>query len=68
MAAHSRYNWGTGSDQGANTLGRIAEAMPSLELPYLNGLGLHFLVPQFVNQQNSFLFYIFFHKLDLYSI
>lgn len=33
-------------DQGANTLGRIAEAMPSLELPYLNGLGLHFLVPQ----------------------
>lgn len=42
-------------DQGANTLGRIAEAMPSLELPYLNGLGLHFLVPQFVQRKKAVL-------------
>lgn len=34
-------------DTGANTWQRIAEAMPALELPYLNGLGLFRLVPQF---------------------
>ena len=34
-------------DSGANTWGRVADAMPDLELPYLNGLGLFQLVPQF---------------------
>ncbi len=38
-------------DTGANTFGRIADALPELELPYLNGLGLHKLVPQFVRRQ-----------------
>lgn len=38
-------------DEGSNTLKRIADAMPDLELPYLNGLGLHQLVPQFSERQ-----------------
>lgn len=38
-------------DAGANTFGRIADALPELELPYLNGLGLYQLVPQFTQRQ-----------------
>lgn len=38
-------------DAGANTWQHIAEAMPALELPYLNGLGLSRLVPQFAERQ-----------------
>lgn len=38
-------------DTGANTMQRIAEAMPQLELPYLNGMGLSRLVPQFAARQ-----------------
>lgn len=41
------------NDTGANTFRRIADAMPELELPYLNGLGLHKLVPQFAQRQQS---------------
>ncbi len=40
-------------DAGSNTFQRIADAMPELELPYLNGLGLWKLVPQFSNRQKA---------------
>ena len=40
-------------DGGACTLQRIADAMPHLELPYLNALGLHRLVPQFADRQKA---------------
>lgn len=40
-------------DAGCNTLQRIAEAMPYLELPYLNSLGLYRLVPQFASRQKA---------------
>ena len=40
-------------DCGCNTFQRIADAMPELELPYLNGMGLHKLVPQFENRQKA---------------
>lgn len=38
-------------DAGCNTLGHILEAFPSLELPWLNGLGLGRLVPALENRK-----------------
>lgn len=40
-------------DAGSNTFQRIADALPQLELPYLNGLGLHKIVPQFAGRQRA---------------
>lgn len=40
-------------DACANTLGRIADAMPDLELPCLNGMGLGRLVPQFARRDRK---------------
>ena len=40
-------------DAGCNTFQSIAGAMPGLELPYLNGLGLYKLVPQFAGRKKA---------------
>lgn len=40
-------------DTGACTLQRIADAMPNLELPYMNALGLDGLVPHFLSRQKN---------------
>ncbi len=40
-------------DAESGTLQRIADAMPELELPYMNGLGLHKLVSQFSNRSKA---------------
>ena len=40
-------------DAGCNTFQSIAEAVPQLELPYLNGMGLYKLVPQFQNRTKA---------------
>lgn len=40
-------------DAGSNTMGRIADAMPGLQLPVMNGMGLHRLVPQFAGRNET---------------
>lgn len=42
-------------DAGANTLHSIAHAMPKLELPVMNGLGLSHLVPEFAARKKAML-------------
>jgi len=40
-------------DAGSNTLGRIADTLPALALPNLNGMGLHRLTPQLAARAKS---------------
>ena len=40
-------------DVGANTLSHIAEMLPELQLPVMNGMGLHHLVPAFAERDKA---------------
>ena len=40
-------------DVGANTLSHIAEALPELQLPVMNGMGLYHLVPAFAERDKE---------------
>lgn len=40
-------------DAGSNTLTHIAEALPALQLPMLNGMGLYHLVPAFMEREKT---------------
>ena len=40
-------------DAGSNTLTHIAEALPALQLPMLNGMGLYHLVPAFLEREKT---------------
>ena len=40
-------------DAGSNTLTHIAETLPALQLPMLNGMGLYHLVPAFIEREKT---------------